>query len=221
MKSNIIFNIINMPGYGDYVAKGYMTTYIQNSKICNKKQKTNISLFSKFFLFALLIMVLEGFSSYTYKFENSKEILGGIVDLINKRNLSESSNEGITDQLKLNLLRIGDDVNREGNNPEQEPSLNESDSETDEGNDESLESLKKNEGNESNKISSGLKGKSNNMLQRSLMAAPFLFTMAMLTLNNSRTPHIPVKALAIYLGYVGALSFIDPFNTSDDDKKKS
>ncbi|CRG84776.1 Plasmodium exported protein, unknown function [Plasmodium relictum] len=105
MKNNTIFNITKCPERNVHIGKDYITSDVSSLEMYYKKQKINILLFFNFFLFTLLIFILHGFNSYTYRSANEKQNLGGTINLIYKRILSECNNINSTkSESKLNLL---------------------------------------------------------------------------------------------------------------------
>ncbi|CRG95492.1 Plasmodium exported protein, unknown function [Plasmodium gallinaceum] len=206
MKSNTIFNIIKFPGFSNHVTKSYLTTNIKNSMICNKKQKISISCFSKFFLFMLLIIILQGFNSYIYKFENSKRKFVVPAHLINIRILSESNNEKLKTELKLKLLDSDEQKGKDKNLLKENLNDNNLDSGTNvypEGSEDMLDNKNKSE----IKRKSFNNGKINMALRSVLIASPLLILMAFSPFKSRTSLYIKKNLFLVYLAYTGGILY--------------
>ncbi|CRG84991.1 fam-h protein [Plasmodium relictum] len=108
-KSNAIKNIIVYPIYYSHIAKGFITTDISNIKMYHKKEKKYALHFViKFFIFSLLIWVLQYSNNWdfcrSWNYENN---LKNVSILGTKRSLAENKDK-ITKKKGLKLCEQQD-----------------------------------------------------------------------------------------------------------------
>ncbi|CRG84222.1 fam-h protein [Plasmodium relictum] len=106
MKNSTIYNVTGYHRDNSYIAKFFNKKSLLTSKICYTTQKINVSFFLKFFLFTILIWILDFSTNGTCKFFNNKHNLGTSVNLRVKRILSDCTHlpKLNKSELKVNLL---------------------------------------------------------------------------------------------------------------------
>ncbi|CRG84884.1 Plasmodium exported protein, unknown function [Plasmodium relictum] len=105
MKNDIIFYFNKCYGYNTHIDGNYITIYLPSSKMYHKKNKINTSLFFKFILFILLVIILQSSNTYIYRSAKCKHNIERTINLIYKRILSQCSDvKSKKSESKLNLL---------------------------------------------------------------------------------------------------------------------